>query len=517
MTARRAEGCAKVRLELPRPSRLSVRAPEPRPVQPVRFRQVDGPHPSRPARAASGLVGARRVHRIGPAVDRPSLMERMLVPGWPLKYLLVAFPLWWVLGLTTLIFPLLAVPMVVQLRRMRPIAVPPWFGLWFLFLIWQLVALFGMSSSPPGTYPGSVLGRLISVALGGVEYAGVTATLLYVGNLPRDPARGGVSQAAIARWMGWLFLTVLAGGFLGVLSPNLQFSSLTELLLPRSVTSNAFVRTLIHPVAAQVQSLIGTNDPRPAAPFGYTNLWGNAISIVLVWFVAAWVVPGTGWRRWLYAAVAATSTVPIIVSLNRGLWIGIGATVVWILLRELSMGKVGRVLAVVVAAGAAGTGVALSPLAAVINERLNHGASNDIRAFVAHLSVVAIQHSPVFGYGGVRHAIGSPASIAVGPSPRCGSCGGVPTGSTGDLWSVLFNQGIVGALLYFGFFAMILATYWRARGIYNEAALVTVALVFVYMLFYSCLPVAPTLTMIAVGVLWRGHRAPEQLAVPGGE
>jgi hypothetical protein len=515
MTTSRVDLAAGTRRELTgrrRPAaRPGVRVPAgPAPVRLHIDPDRTGPQARRLPLAAPARVRLRRT-----ATVRPTLAERIFVPGWPVKYLLLAFPVWWVLGLSVLIFPILAVPMAVQLYRMRPIALPPWFALWGLFLAWQVVGLLAITSSPPGTHPGSVSGRLISIAFNWGEYAGVTATLLYVGNLPTDPARGGVAQSTVARWMGWFFLTVLGGGFLGTFAPKLQFRSLTERVLPRSIASNNFVHSLIHPVTAQVQRVIGDADPRPAAPFGYTNSWGNALSILLVWFVAAWVLQSSGWRRWLYATVAAASIVPIIISLNRGLWIGVGVTIAWVLARQLLQGRVGRVLAVAVGTGVALVAVALSPLSTVITDRLNHGVSDNIRAFIAHLSIVAVEHSPVIGYGGNRHATGSSSSIAVGPSASCAACGDVPTGSTGDLWSVLFNQGAVGALFYFGFFVLIIVTFWRARGTYNEAALVTLALVFVYMLFYSALPVAPTLTVIAVGVLWRDRRGhPDEAAVP---
>lgn len=443
--------------------------------------------------AGRGFVAWRRRHPL-PA-------------GWPLKYLLIGFPLWWALGLGTLIFLLLALPMALELRKRERILLPPAFWMWGLFLAWRVVGLLLLGLSPPGTHPGSVSGRVISLAFSAVEYAAVTITLLYVGNLRTDK----VPQSAIGRWMGWFFLTVFAGGFLGIIAPSFSFPSVIELMLPHRIAAQAFVRTLVHPVAAQVQDVIGTGNGRPAAPFGYTNSWGNALSILVVWFVAAWVVPAVGAKRLLYAGIVAATVVPVILSLNRGLWIGIAFTILLVLGRQLFRGHFGIVLAVFAVTAAAAVLAAASPLASVITSRLQHGVSDNIRQFVAQLSVVAIKHSPIVGYGGTRHADGSPSSIAIGPSPNCLACGDVPTGSTGQLWSVLFDQGVGGALLYFGFFAAALWIYRRNRGPINDAALITVALGFVYMLFYSALPVAPALTMIAVGVLWRDGRDDTEL------
>jgi hypothetical protein len=214
----------------------------------------------------------------------------------------------------------------------------------------------------------------------------------------------------------------------------------------------------------------------------------------------------SGRRRWLYGALALASIVPVILSLNRGLWIGLAVTVLWVLIRQLLRGRITPILTAIVAVGVAGLVMAQTPLISVILSRLQHGQSNDIRSFVGSLSIVAVQHSPIVGYGGTRHALGSATSIAVGPTKACPTCGSVATGSTGDFWAILFNQGVGGALLYFGFFAAIIVVYWRNRSVVSEAAIITIALTFVYMLFYSTLPVAQTLTMIAVGILWREGR-----------
>ncbi len=439
---------------------------------------------------------------------RPTFTARIahavaLRPGWPLRYLLVGYPIWWALGLGPFVFAILAVPMLIELRRRWPIRLPPAFSLWALFLAWQFLSLAMFGASPPGTHATSAAGRLISIAFSIGMFFVVTVVLLYVGNLPRAL----VPTKDIARWMGAFFLTVVAGGYLGLVAPHLSFRSPVELLLPHGLTSNSYVRVLVHPVAAQVQAVIGTATGRPAAPFGYTNTWGNVISILLVWFVASWLVPARGGRRVAYIALAVASFVPIVLSLDRGLWIGLIVTVLWLGMRQLYFGRIGVVLAGLGATALGAVALLVSPLYSVIGARLHNGDSNNIRAFVLRQSIKAIKYSPIIGYGGTRHTNGSSSSIAVGPSSSCGGCGDFSTGSTGQLWSIMFNQGLGGVLFYFGFFAVAVWIYRRQRGAIAEAALATVALVFVYMLFYSEVPVTPTLTMVAVGVLWREHRA----------
>ena len=435
-----------------------------------------------------------------------------MVAGWPLKFLLLGFPLWWVLGLSTFIFPIMAIPMAWQLWKRGAVRLPPAFWLWAVFLVWQFVSLVMFDANPTGTHAGSTSNRILSLAVSYVLYAGITVTLLYVANLPIS----AVPQAAVARWMGAFFLTVAAGGFLGMLYPRLSFPSLVELVLPHRLTESAYVRVLVHPVASQVQAVLGTESGRPAAPFSYTNDWAAAIGILLVWYVAAFVLPLRGRRSLVPLGVAAASLVPIVVSLNRGLWIALVFIGVWLTVRQLAQRRIRVLLTGVAVLVAALAIIGLTPLRSIIEQRLHNGTSDNIRSFVAARSITAIEHSPILGYGGNRHTDGSYQSIAVGPTVECSTCGDVPTGSTGQLWAVMFNQGITGVIAYFGFFGASLWIYRRERGAINEAALATIALVFVYMWFYLAVPAAPTLTMVAVGVLDRARQARVETRQQGG-
>jgi hypothetical protein len=466
------------------------------------------PAPRRLAVRPVRLIGGGPPDAITPrdAEVRPRLRERFFGPGWPLQWLLCGFALWWALGLNTLVFLLAAVPMARELRRRSRTTRLRWPSaswLWILFLVWQVLGLGLLNLSPPGTHPGSASGRLISTVFTLLEYAAVTVTMLYVANLPRAEVR----MARVGRWLGWFFLTVLGGGMLGLAAPHLSFTSPVELVLPHGVATNPFVVALVHPVTAQVQDVIGTDNGRPSAPFGYTNFWANALSILVLWFVAAWLLRSRGRKRALYVSILVITIVPAVLSLNRGLWIGIAATLLWLLGRLAFQGHLSRALSIAGAAVVAVLTVVLSPLGSVIFARLQNGVSNDIRAFVDNLSLVAVRYSPVLGYGGNRHANGSASSIAVGPSPSCPNCGDVATGSTGQLWSTLFNQGLVGTVLYFGFFAACLWIYRRQRGALAEAALASIMLTFVYAFVYSAVPIAPTLTVIAIALLWREREA----------
>src|SRR5205085_2674838 len=79
-----------------------------------------------------------------------------------------------------------------------------------------------------------------------------------------------------------------------------------------------------HPSAAQLQEVLGYTSPRPSAPFGYTNTWGNCLGLLLGWFVVSWFAERKSLRRALGLAILAVGAIPVVYSLNRGLWIGLG-------------------------------------------------------------------------------------------------------------------------------------------------------------------------------------------------
>jgi O-antigen ligase len=188
-------------------------------------------------------------------------------------------------------------------------------------------------------------------------------------------------------------------------------------------------------------------------------------------------------------------------------WISLVFIAVWFAFRLATSGRAGIVLAGLAVLGIGSAIFVSSPLYTTVDQRFQHGQSNDIRAYLAQQSIQAAEQSPIIGYGGTRHTQATPNSIAIGASPKCPTCGGVATGGTGTLWAIMFNQGYGGIVLYFGFFGLSLWIYRRDRSPWGEAALCTIGLVFVFMFFYDSVPAPLTLTMISVGVLWREKRA----------
>ncbi|MCK2213214.1 hypothetical protein MF672_005305 [Actinomadura sp. ATCC 31491] len=407
----------------------------------------------------------------------------------------MGYPVWWALGFGGLSVIVLAVPMAVVLWRRRPVKVPPGFGLWLLLLAGYLLSALMLGESPPGTYGELGPGRLVGYGMRLALYASVLIMVLYLGNLTERE----LPQLRLVRMLGALFVTTVAGGLLGVLAPGFTFTSPVELLLPDWLGGNAFVQNLIHPTAAQTQKVLGYAMPRPEAPFEWANAWGSNVSVLLVWAVVGWWAHGGARQRAFLAVLAALAAVPVVYSLNRGLWIGLGLAAVYLVVR---VGGRARIVLCAVAAGAA-VAFALSPLAGLVAQRLDRPHSNDIRAFTVTATLAAAAHSPVIGYGNTRNAMGNHRTITTGRTSWCGSCGHPPLGSDGQLWLLIITQGFTGAALYVAFFAGAIRRHWADRSPVGLGGVLVMGLVLFYMFVYDGLVTPLTLYFVSFALLWR--------------
>ncbi|MQA86947.1 MAG: hypothetical protein GEV03_20535 [Streptosporangiales bacterium] len=439
-----------------------------------------------------------------------------LPPGWPLTAIFVFFPVWWALGLSEFILPILAVPMALHLLRRAPIKVPPGFGIWMLFLLWVVVGAVVLNVNPPDTLPGSAASRSIAFTHRLVNYLAVTVAMLYIGNLSERE----LPRYRLIRMLGIFFMITVAGGLLAIARPTFEFTSPFEMLLPSSLTANPYVQSLVHPAVAQIQDVLGFDAPRPKAPFDYTNTWGNNLSILGIWFVVGWWArrPVNPRSRLFAAAVVLAAVIPAVYSLNRGMWIGVGLSLGYVALRLAARGRVAVLGALAVAVAVGLLIFAVSPLHTVVEERLENPRSNEIRAT---LSIQAVQHaadSPIIGYGSTRTALGSNESIAIGRSSSCPQCGNFTIGSNGHLWFLLIANGFVGAALYVLFFLGVAWRYRRDVTPIGIAGTLVALLALFYGLFYNALVTPLLLYLTSVALLWRNetHRREEEAREGGG-
>jgi hypothetical protein len=441
---------------------------------------------------------------------RPLAAEAWL-PAWPLTGILLLYPLWWALGLGVLIFPLAAAPMAWYLVKThaagRSVRLPPGFLFWVVFLAVLVIGVAVLGADPTGTVPERGLARIPGALFRLGEYAALTVVLLYAGNLNERE----LPLAKLVRQLGWLFVVTVAGGLLGVFAGTFEFTSPIELLLPEHIRDKGFIRSLVHPYAAQIHDILGDDRPRPAAPWGYTNTWGNNFCLLMVWFCAA-VFGAAARRRTRVLAVAclAVSVIPVVISLNRGLWIGLGVAAVYAAVRLAVAGRVWVIGVLIAALAAVGAALAVTPLGDVVSARLDNGKSNGVRSYLVERALAGTVESPLIGFGSTRTTIGGRNSITVGESHDCERCGNFTIGGNGQFWQLIFAHGLIGTIGYLGFFGYGIWRFRRDRspiGIAGSCALVGS---FAAMFWYNTLVTPLAFMFLAYALLWRNDLQPRR-------
>jgi hypothetical protein len=445
----------------------------------------------------------RTARHAGQSKDRFSWFTRD--PAWPLVVALVGWPVWWALGIENQIFILAAIPMIWRLYRLRhrtgrSLRLPPGFAIWALFFIVMLAGAVALSLQAPETIQSPVASRLAAWGYRAIDYGAATVTLLYVGNLTERE----FPRRRLAWLLGLVGIYAILGGLLGVVDPTLSFTSPIARFLPANVQTGLGVA--LNPGSSQVTGILGFSVGRVKAPFTYTNQWGDCLAILLPWLYVAWRSYGTRIQRRAAVVLLAIAIVPAVISLDRGLWIGIVVGVVYIGVRLAAHGKL-AVLGVLGGALAIGVVVILvSPLGGLVSQRLNNGKSDTIRASLTYIAVRDAASSPLIGYGDTRHMQGSTQSIAVGSTSNCEKCGNSSVGGNGQLPLLLISTGFLGTALYIGFFAYCLWRYRRDKTPYGMAGGLVLILGFVFLPVYDAAGPPLAFTMLAVALLWRNGR-----------
>lgn len=430
-------------------------------------------------------------------VDRAR--RALLKPGWPLAAIFVPFPLWWALGLSEFACLLLAVPMLFSLIRQRRVVVPRGYGWWLLFLAWVCIGVVLLRVPAYGAVADDSKTRYLTWAYRLAWYLAVTVAGLYVLSKKKD-----LHTTRVARIVSCLFLTVVAGGVLGVVAPHFEFPSLVELVLPQHISQTPFINHMIHPSAAQLQDVLGYAAPRPSAPYSYTNIWGLNYVVTLPFFVYAWCGRDAGWRRYVAPVVLLVSAVPVIYSINRGMWAALIIMGLFVAGRAALSGRPAMMGGVVLAGILLVVVVASTSLGGVVSARFSNQGSEQGRTNLGTLAVTSVtKTSPIVGLGSTRNVQGNFNTITGGATASCPRCSPPALGTQGQLWLVVFCQGIIGLVLYLGFFGLTFLRSRRSRAPVTTMGLAVLIASFVTMPFYNALGTALMVVMIAVALMSR--------------
>jgi hypothetical protein len=419
---------------------------------------------------------------------------------------LAGIPVWWALGLVDYAFVVLSLPMLGRMyswaRNGRRIRVPPGFGLWLMFLLITLISVATLSLKAPDTVVSPLSHRAISFIIRFAQYGGATVVLLYAGNLTERE----LPRRRLAWLLGLVVIYATIGGIGGTVAPHFHLTSPLAYVLPQSIVNSGLSASITHPALAEVQNLLGAPSGRPDAPFNYTNIWGSVVVMLVPWLLVGWWWNGTRRQRRIAVLTLIALLIPFLYSLNRGAWIGAIVAICYFAVRFAARGKVKLLAVLIVLLAGVAIAVTATPLQNVITQRLQNGKSNGIRYSQAVIALKDAEASPFIGYGDTRHMVGSPGSIAVGPTPNCHGCGQFAIGSNGQLWMLFICTGFLGASLYLGFFAYGVWRFRRDTTPYGMVGVLVLLLSFAFMFAYDSVGAPLVLIMCSYVLLWRNDR-----------
>ncbi|MEO3752182.1 O-antigen ligase family protein [Streptomyces sp. B6B3] len=421
--------------------------------------------------------------RVGSVLERlapPTLLtttraEARPLPRWPMYALFVVFPLWWLLGLGDMIWPLFAVPMLVLLLRHGELRAPKGFGLWLLFLVWMFVSVVEIDTG----------GRMIGFFYRALIYLAATVIFLYVYNgTERDLPARRVALVLTAYWVA-----VVAGGYLGVFFPHGSISTPMAQLVPEGLRANELVSHMVTPRFAQGDpDGFYQNEPRPSAPFAYTNGWGHNYAELVPFVLVALGYLRRGPLFWVVLGLLPLSLVPAYLTVNRGMFIALGLGLAYAALRMALRGNAKGLLGL---GGLVTVALGISLAVGVrdrVSARVGNSQTNETRLAVYQEAYERTLDSPLFGYGAPRPSILGEGVPAVG--------------TQGQFWNVLFSHGFLGAALFLGWFVWLS---WRTLRAPSTLALwmhvvvvMTTVMMFYYGLMDSGLVIAMTAGAIAL-------------------
>lgn len=393
-------------------------------------------------------------------------------------YAIALMPLLWILGLGFFTFAITAVPMAFVLLTMKPIRMPKGFGIWLLFMGWMVVSVVTLEPT---------VNRYLAFTLRAGTYVGSTIIFLYIYNLPRRYLPTGRVLGMIA---GIFVFTAVLGGYLGLLFGETSIPTLMSFILPQSLLSNDFVRDVVQPPFAQTQDFLGFPLNRPSFPFSFSNDWAATLVPATFATIAAAGRMRRG-RGWI-PVIAVLALVPMVVSVNRGMWIALIGGLLYFAGRRALRGNLvlaGRVLGVMIVAGAL---IMVSPLGEIITQRATTEHSVEARGDLYTDVLDAVPESPILGFGAPL-ANENPNRPAVG--------------THGNFWTALYSQGIPGAVFYAGFWlVMSIRTGIHARTQEQLLLHLAIASSLPTMLYYDHLPAALPIMMMILAVFFRDKR-----------
>jgi polysaccharide biosynthesis protein PslJ len=372
---------------------------------------------------ATAPARTRAVALVEPGVLEPGAwaIRTAKLPVWPLFVMFALLPIWWALGVFYFVWPFFGVALLVLLTTRGKVRLPTGTTLWLIFL--GIVAISATR-----------LDKITALFIFGLRFGHLFTGLMvgvYVYNLVRDK----VSWQRIAAPLAIYWLAMVALGWCGVLFPKFGISSPFELALPRNMQAERYILDIAHLDTTEYNKYSDNPIYRPAAPYPYTNNWGTAYSFLVPFVLAYLASVRRGPLRMVVLVSLPLSLVPAFLTLNRGMFIGLGAGVLYLLGREMSRGRVRLLLPVIGIVLVGWIVTFFIPVIDLITNRTSTTDTNTDRFDLYRQTWAAVVHSPLLGFG-------QPTSVDTTHATE-------PLGTQGMIWQLLFSHGIPATVCFY--------------------------------------------------------------------
>ncbi|MFC7547014.1 O-antigen ligase family protein [Plantactinospora sp. GCM10030261] len=366
-------------------------------------------------------------------------------------------PLWWALGAFYLVWPLFGALLLAYLIRRGRVVLPsgtPW---WLVFL-----ALAVLSASQLGR---SSAGLSLALRLAFHITALVVAVYVYTAARELTPWRRILRPLCLF----WLALVLL--GWVGVVLPQLSLTTPTESLLPAGITQAPFINDMVHLHASEYSPRALNPTYRPSAPYPYTNNWGSTYALLVPCVLGYLLSVRTGPLRLVLMVSLPLSLPPAFLTLNRGMFLSLGAGLLVLAGRAIRRGQV-RVVGTVLAVAVLGwLATLLIPVGELIEQRTSTSDTTVDRASLYREVLRSIVDSPLLGYG-------APVTVDT-------TSANAPVGTQGQFWLVMFSHGIPALCCFVAWFVVVAARLARARSAAGQWLAVVPVIGLVQLPFYG--------------------------------
>lgn len=380
---------------------------------------------------------------------------------WPIWSFTAGMPVAFLLGVHGFVWTLPAIVLGARILSDRAVRFPRSTIPLIAFLAWILLSATMISSSS---------GYLL-FAFRWLLFASALACLVWLVNVPRER----VPSQMIVDWLAALWIFLVVCGYLGVLFPEFVQKSLFQIGLG-PIGNVGFVDELARWRFAETQGFLGYPLPRPSAPFNATNGWGAAMGILTPFFLQSWILQPDRRRRRVGSVIGLAAVYPMLVSVNRGLWISLAVGGVYYVARKMLRGQLGPFLVLIATLFAVVGLLVVTPAGKLVQDKIDKSEkSNDSRSNLYELAYQGARESPLVGNGAPRHIEGAREGMP-------------PVGTHGMLWYLMFVHGFVGMGLFLGWLGWEVLRSGRVRaadGWWTHLALV---IGLVQVPFYGLLP-----------------------------